>query len=179
MSQKLTIAIIGCGAFAKNFVNLFKHHPNVEKVYVCDLIKSREADFSARFGVETIATFEDALKRPDINCIGNFTRRHTHGDITIRALQAGKHVYSAVPMASTIEECQKIVELVKATGLTYFIGETCYYYPCSMYCREAYKAGIFGKFSYGASQYYHHINEISYGAVAQERVQSTRQMCKH
>ena len=45
------------------------------------------------------------------------------------ALQAGKHVYSAVPMASTIEECQKIVELVKATGLTYFIGETCYYYP--------------------------------------------------
>lgn len=169
MSQKLNMAIIGCGAFAKNFVNLFKHHPNVETVYVCDLDSTKAGDFSARFGVETVESFEEVLKRGDINCIGNFTRRHTHGNITIRALKAGKHVFSAVPMASSVEECLEIVELVKATGLTYVIGETCYYYPCAMFCREAYRKGTFGDFAYGASQYYHHINEISYGAVPDER----------
>ena len=36
MGGKLNIAFIGCGDFAKNFVPLFKLHPLVEKVYVCD-----------------------------------------------------------------------------------------------------------------------------------------------
>ena len=41
MNKKITVAIIGCGEFAKHFVPLFKNHPTVKKVYVCDLIKSK------------------------------------------------------------------------------------------------------------------------------------------
>ena len=169
MHEKLTIAVIGCGAFAKNFVELFKYHPNTKKVYVCDILPERAQAFAEQFDVEIINSFEEALENPEINCIANFTRRHQHGEISINALKAGKHVYSAVPMASTIDECREIVELVKETGLTYLIGETCYYYPCAMFCREAYKEGKFGEFSYGASQYYHHINDISYGKIKGER----------
>ena len=72
-------------------------------------------------------------------------------------------------MASTVEECQEIVRLVEQTGLTYLIGETCYYFPCAMFCREAYQNGKFGEFSYGAAQYYHHIESISYGSRPEER----------
>lgn len=163
MDEKLTVAVIGCGNFAKGFVPLFKVHPLVEKVYVCDLIPEKAQQYSKDFEVEIINTFEDVLENKNINCIANFTQRHLHGDIVKRALKAGKNVYSAVPMASTVEECQEIVKLVKETGLIYMMGETCYYYPCAMYCREAYAEGKFGDFTYGASQYYHHIDSISYG----------------
>jgi len=163
MKEKLTVAVIGCGAFARNFVPLFMRHPYVEKVYVCDLIPEKAQEYSEKFGVEIIPTYENALERKDINCIANFTPRHLHGDIVKRALLAGKNVYSAVPMASTVEECQDIVALVRKTGLVYMMGETCYYYPCAMFCREAYEKGYFGDFQYGASQYYHHIDSISYG----------------
>ena len=44
MKEKITIAVIGCGRFAKNFVPLFKAHPEVKKVYVCDLIEERAKD---------------------------------------------------------------------------------------------------------------------------------------
>lgn len=169
MKNKLTIAIIGCGAFAHKFVELFKAHPNTEKVYVCDIIPEKAESFAKMFGVEIIESFEEALKNPNINCIANFTRRQQHGEISINALKSGKHVYSAVPMASTVEECKEIINLVKKNDLTYFIAETCYYYPCAMFCREAYKAGKFGEFAYGASQYYHHINDISYGKIKDER----------
>lgn len=169
MSKKLTIAIIGCGNFSRRFVNLFKNHPDAEKVYVCDLIEEKAKAFSEKFGVDIIPTYEDVLADESINCVANFTQRHLHGDIVIRALKAGKHVYSAVPMASTVEECQEIVRLVKETKLTYVIGETCYYFPCAMFCREAYKEGKFGNFSYGAAQYYHHIDRISYGSRPAER----------
>lgn len=163
MNERLTVAVVGCGNFAKGFVDLFKAHPTVDKVYVCDLIPERAKEYSEKFDVEIIDTYEHILEDESINCIANFTQRHLHGDIVIRALKAGKHVYSAVPMAPTVEECQEIVKLVKEKDLIYLMGETCYYYPCAMFCREAYKDGKFGDFTYGASQYYHHIDSISYG----------------
>lgn len=163
MSERMTVAIVGCGNFARFFVDLFKAHPNVDKVYVCDLIPEKAKEYSEKFDVEIIDTFEQILENKSINCIANFTQRHLHGDIVIRALKAGKHVYSAVPMAPSVKECQEIVRLVKEKDLIYLMGETCYYYPCAMYCREAYKEGKFGDFTYGASQYYHHIDYISYG----------------
>ncbi len=163
MNKELTVAIIGCGNFAQFFVPLFKAHPTVKKVCVCDLIREKAEDYAKRFDVEIIDSFEAALSNPNINCIANFTERHRHGEIVLAALSAGKHVYSAVPMAPTVDECRQIVELVRRTGLTYLMGETCYYYPCAMYCREMYKKGAFGDFTYGASQYYHHIDAISYG----------------
>ena len=144
--KKLTVCFVGCGNFARKFVELFQAHPTVEKVYVCDLIREKAEEYSNLFGCEIIDSFEDALADESINCIANFTQRHLHGDIVIRALKAGKNVYSAVPMASEVEECQEIVKLVKEKDLIYMMGETCYYYPCAMYCREANKEGKFGKF---------------------------------
>ena len=123
MSGKLRVCFIGCGDFASNFVPLFKAHPLVEKVYVCDLLRERAEGYSKRFGVEIIDSFEEALKSPAVNTVAIFAQRHLHGPLVKQALLAGKHVYSAVPMASRVEECQEIVELVKKTGLTYMMGD--------------------------------------------------------
>ena len=163
MDNKKTLALIGCGKFAHHFVRLFMAHPAVEKLYVCDLIREKAESFRDEFGTEIIDTYEEALAREDIDAILNFTERHIHGDIVCRALKAGKHVYSAVPMASTVDECGEIVKLVEETGLIYYMAETCYYYPCAMLCREEFKKGTFGDFCYAASQYYHNIDNIGYG----------------
>lgn len=163
MTKKLTVAFIGCGGFARQFVPLFKAHPYVEKVYVCDLIPERAQEYSRLFDVEIIGSFEEVLANEKINCIANFTQRHKHGPIVRAALEHGKHVYSAVPMASTVEDITEIIRLVKETRQIYMMGETCYYYPCAMFCRDAYEKGLFGDFCYGAAQYYHNIDFISYG----------------
>ena len=169
MGGKLNIAFIGCGDFARNFVPLFKLHPLVEKVYVCDLIAERADEYSKKYSVETVASFEDVLKRRDINAVAIFAQRHLRGPLVLRALSAGKHVYSAVPMASEVEECQAIVEKVAETGLTYMMGETCYYYPSSMLCRYKYQEGFFGKFVYGEAQYHHDISHCPANFRADKR----------
>ncbi len=161
MSKKLTIAVIGCGDFSKSFIPLFKAHPLVEKVYVCDLIHALAEDYSARFGVEIIDSFEEALRSPAVNAVAIFVQRHLHGPFVKAALKAGKHVYSAVPMASRVDECLEIVDLVRQTGLTYMMGETCIYYPCSMFCKAHYEKGDFGRFVYGEAQYFHDISHFS------------------
>ena len=50
--EKIKIAIIGCGRFSKYFVNLFKAHPFVEKVVVCDLIRERAEEYAKTFALQ-------------------------------------------------------------------------------------------------------------------------------
>lgn len=158
--ERINVAVIGCGDFARHFVPLFQAHPYVENVYVCDLLNERAEDYKSKFGVEIISSFEDAIAREDINCIAIFTQRYTHAPMAVAALDAGKHVYSAVPMACTVDECKQIIEAVERNKKTYMMGETCVYYPCSMYCKKQHERGFFGDFVYGESQYFHDISHF-------------------
>ncbi len=160
MKDKLKIAIIGCGRFSPNFVPLFKAHPAVEKVYVCDLIRERAENFASRFEVDIVESFEAALASDEINAVAIFTPRFSHGQLVIRALKAGKHVYSAVPCAISVDEIREIVELVESTRLTYSMGETGYYRAAAIFCRREFKKGTFGRFVYAEAQYNHDIRNM-------------------
>ena len=160
MMEKLRVCIVGCGEFAKDFVLLFKAHPTVEKVYVCDIILEKAEKYAKTFDVEIVESFKDVLKREDINAVAIFSQRHLHGPMAIAALEAKKHVYSAVPMGISPEECKEIIDAVKRNKRTYMMGETCIYYPCAMYCKKEYKKGTFGNFVYAESQYFHDISHF-------------------
>ena len=160
MKEKMKICIIGCGRFSPFFVPLFKAHPVVEKVYVCDIKPERAEDFSKRFDVEIINSFEEAIASDKINAVAIFTPRFTHGKLAIEALKAGKHVYSSVPCAVSIDEIREIEELVRKTRLTYSMGETGYYRAATIFCRREFRKGTFGKFAYGEAQYNHDIRKM-------------------
>ena len=158
--EKIRIAVIGCGAFACHFVPLFKAHPYVERVVCCDIVPEKAKEYSKKFGIDIIPSFEECLADESINAVAIFTERHTHAPFAIAALNSGKDVYCAVPMACTPEECGEIIEAVKRTGKIYMMGETCIYYPCSMYCKQEMQKGTFGKFVYGESQYFHDLSHF-------------------
>ena len=160
MKDKIKIAVIGCGRFSQFFIPLFKAHPAVEKVYVCDERKDREAEYATRFGVGTVESFEAALESKEINSIAIFTQRFKHGQMAIAALKAGKHVYSAVPCSLSIDEIMEIEKLVRQTRLTYSMGETGYYRAAAIFCRREFAKGTFGKFAYAEAHYNHDIRNM-------------------
>ena len=134
----------------------------MDEVAVADVFEERARSTAEKFGLKRyFLSLDDMLENgSDLDSIAIFTQRHLHGPMIIKALKQGKHVYSAVPIGCTIEEIKEILELVKQTRQIYMMGETCYYYPCAIYCREQYEKGNFGKFVYGESQYYHDICEM-------------------
>ena len=160
MWKKINIALIGCGRFCRFFVPLFKAHPAVGQVYVCDEKKDRAEAYSKEFKVLIVESFDEALKNNRINAVGIFTQRTLHGSMVIRALKAGKNVYSAVPCSIAIEEIMEIEELVRATHLTYSMGETGFYRAAAIFCRREYAKGTFGRFTYGEAQYNHDIRNM-------------------
>ncbi len=160
MRDKLRIAVIGCGRFASGFVPLFKAHPFTEEVYVCDLKRERAEEYAKQFGVKVIDSFEEALASDKVNAVAIFTQRFQHGSMVIRALKAGKHVYSSVPCATDVDEIVEIERLVRETRLTYSMGETGYYRAPTVFCRREYAKGTFGTFTYGEAHYNHDIRNM-------------------
>ena len=127
----------------------------VGEVVVADLHPERVAQYASDFGIERTFGSLDELCDTDVDAVALFTQRQLHGPQVVQALRAGKHVYSAVPIAQTLDEIREIVELVTETRLIYMTGETSYYYPITLYCRGRFQKGDFGRFVYGEGQYHH------------------------
>jgi len=151
----IKVGICGVGAFADNFIPLFKAHPDVASIILCDLDAAKLKEKSEQFGLPKTCASLDELCGADVDAIALFTQNWLHGPQAAQALRAGKHVYSAVPSAITLEEITALVRAVEETGKIYMIGETSYYYPCALYCRERFRKGDFGRIVYAEGEYMH------------------------
>jgi predicted dehydrogenase len=162
--KSIRLGVLGTGSFARSFIPLFKAHPGVHAVSLADRLPERLAAEAAMAGVrETFPSFE-AMLASDCDAIALFTPRHTHAPFAIAALRAGKHVYSAVPVGISVAEITQIEAAVRETGLTYMLGETSYYYPSTILCRELWRQGKFGRFVYGEGEYMHDMGHGFYQA---------------
>ena len=151
----IKIGVCGTGSFADCFIPLFKEHPLVDEVCLADLLPDRLQEQADRFGISQTYTGLDNLCESDVDAIALYTQRWMHGPHAVQALESGKHVYSAVPVAISIEELKALVAAVEKTGLHYMIGETSFYTPSGIFCREKFKEGAFGDFVYGEGCYLH------------------------
>ncbi|MFC7344727.1 Gfo/Idh/MocA family protein [Saccharopolyspora griseoalba] len=150
-----SLGIVGAGQFAGQFTELWRRHPGVGDVLATDLRPERAEKLAGDHDLAgTLPSFEAVLDS-DVDAVAIFTQRWTHGPLVVRALRAGKHVYSAVPMAVTQREITDIVEAVRDTGLTYMMGETSYYNPAVVYARNRLEEGDFGRVFYAEGDYVH------------------------
>jgi len=160
----VSLGIVGAGQFAGQFASLFKAHPDVDRVLVTDLVDGRAAELVEREGLDGVADSFDELLASDVDAIALFTQRWTHGPLVVAALNAGKHVYSAVPMAISTDEIAAIIDAVRATGLVYMMGETSQYNPATVFAREKVAEGAFGRVFYAEGDYVHDMDLGFYAA---------------
>ena len=151
----LKIGMVGVGAFAQCFIPLFKAHPLVSEVTLCDLDADKLDQNAKLHGIPKKSPSLDHLLTTDIDAAVIITQNWMHGPQAIAALKAGKHVYSAVPMGIDVDEMRQIVKTVEATRKIYMMGETSYYYPSVIFCRDKFAKGEFGRVVYGEGEYYH------------------------
>ena len=164
MSKKLNVAIIGLG-FGAEFIPIYKRHPGANMYAICQRRQSKLDQVGDAFGIDKRYTsYEELLKDPNVDAVHINTPIQSHASQSIAALKAGKHVACTVPMATTVEECRQIVELVKQTGLTYMMGETSYYNPATVYARGRVAEGAFGRIFYAEGDYVHDMDLGFYAA---------------
>ena len=149
MSKKKTnVAIVGLG-FGAEFIPIYQHHPNANMYAICQRDPKKLKAVGDAFGVDVRYTdFKALLKDPNIDAVHINSPIPDHGWMSIAALKAGKHVSCTVPMATSIEECKQIVDLVKKTGLVYTMAETVVYAREYLYMKELRDKGVLGKLQF-------------------------------
>ena len=131
MHKKLLIGLIGCGSFAQGtHLPLLLSNPYCKiKAISTSSQKTAELCKQTYKPEYTTTNYKKILKDPDIDTVFIYTRHDSHAKFTIDAIKSGKNVFVEKPMGLTLEECQRVYQVVKASEKNYVIGFNRRYSP--------------------------------------------------
>ena len=153
MSETINGAMIGLG-FGAEFIPIYEAYPGAGITALCRRNEAELNTSADQFGIEKRYThYDDVLADPDIDFVHINSPIPDHAWMSLKALDAGKHVMCTVPMATTIDECRQIVEKVKETGLKYMMAETVVYSREYLFIRDLYEKGELGKIHHLAASH--------------------------
>jgi predicted dehydrogenase len=113
----MRFAVVGCGYVADFYLATLASHPELELAGVYDLDPARAERFAAFHSLHRFASYEQILEDPSIVLVANLTNPTSHHEVSKAALEAGKHVYSEKPLATSLDDAVELVELAERTGL--------------------------------------------------------------
>ncbi len=120
------IGIIGAGnIFERGYAPAFEQTDLLSVAAVHDPDPARLRAAADRFpGIRTAATVADLVTGQDIDAVFVLTPTHTHADLSIAALEAGKDVLCEKPMARTVVDARRMRDAAARTGRRLMIGHT-------------------------------------------------------
>ena len=151
--KKIRVALVGLG-FGGCFVDIYKNHPNVAEVTVCDTNQALADTFCERFSVKKHASFEEILEDPAIDAVHLVTPIPLHEEQTVRVLNAGKHCACTVPMATSLDGIRRITEAARASKKNYMMMETTLYTYQFFYVKQMLENGALGRIQFLRGSHY-------------------------
>ncbi|MFH1760898.1 MAG: Gfo/Idh/MocA family oxidoreductase [bacterium] len=146
MSDKLKLAVVGCGEIAPTTVKATNTQSRrAEYIVAVDIVPENAEKLARTFSLQ-VADWNEMLKRDDVDAVYISTPHFEHGHQAIESLQAGKHVMLEKPFALSLEECHRIVEIAREKDL--FVGASfpMRYGGVPKKAKELYDSGAIGDF---------------------------------
>ena len=155
---KLKIGFIGCGGIAnqKHLPGMAQQTEFVDLVAFCDLIPERAEKAAKEYGTpdaKVYTDYHDLLADPTIDAVHVLTPNVAHCEITVAALEAGKHVLCEKPMAATPADAQKMLDARDRTGKMLTIGYQYRHFPVNQVAKSVVDDGWLGDIYYAEATY--------------------------
>lgn len=152
-ASEIRVGIIG-GRFGATFQ--FHEHPNCIVEAVSDLREDRRNHLMKTYGCEkSYPSLKHLLTDPKVDAVFLATPAPDHANHIIESVMAGKHVLCAVPLAMSLEECERVKEAVLASGKIFMMAETTTFMQGTLTARKFYQEGKFGEIFSAAAEYNH------------------------
>ncbi|NLJ85588.1 MAG: Gfo/Idh/MocA family oxidoreductase [Firmicutes bacterium] len=141
---KTRVALIGCGRVARVHAAALTSLDETELVAVVDIKPDRAEAFSERYGAKAYTDYKDVLNLPEVDAVQLATPHHTHAQITIDALKAGKHVLTEKPMAITVPDMEAMIKTAEESNRTLGVIFQNRYNDASQAVKQAIDSGQLG-----------------------------------
>ena len=115
-SEPLLVGVVGCGMIAQIYLAGSPGFDTWRPVACADLDLRLAEAFAAQHGLRPAAV-DELVAGTDVDLVLNLTPPTAHAEVTRAALEAGKHVYTEKPLATTVEEGRALVDEAERRGL--------------------------------------------------------------
>jgi predicted dehydrogenase len=147
--NKLRVGIIGTGQIGQHHIRKYAENPDAEMVAFCDVRQDEAARLAAQYNVPVVAEdYRALLARDDIDAVDVCLHNRLHAQVTIDALEAGKHVYCEKPMSWTYAESKLMYEAAQRTGQKLHIQLATIFKPEARAARRLFDDGLLGNLYY-------------------------------
>ena len=117
------VGIIGCGKIAQTrHIPEYLDNPYSEIAGYYDFNMKRAQELAEKYSGKVYESVEEMLSDDSVDAVSVCTSNDTHAEITIAALEAGKHVLCEKPMATTLEDCEKMYDAAVKNNRYLMIG---------------------------------------------------------
>jgi predicted dehydrogenase len=108
-TNAVRVGVIGCGHVSGEYFESFAMHREIELVACADLDHALASKQAERFGIPMVLHPEDLLADSGIEIVVNLTPPTVHAEVSLAVIAAGKHVFSEKPLATTLEDADRIL----------------------------------------------------------------------
>ena len=112
------IAFVGTGFVADYYMTTLPNHPGLDLRGAYDRAADQIERFCGFYKIPAYGSLDEVIGDPEVAVVVNLTDPESHYDVSRRALEAGKHVYSEKPLAMRIEDAEALVALASRLGLS-------------------------------------------------------------
>jgi len=113
----LRIGVVGVGNISGIYLKNLSATPETEVVACADLDLDRAQTVATEYGVPNVLSVDALLAHPDVDLVLNLTIPKVHGEVALRAIAAGKHVYNEKPLATEFAVAKELVDAARSAGL--------------------------------------------------------------
>jgi predicted dehydrogenase len=170
--QKLGVSIIGASHRTVAILRYLKKIPeSVQVVGIYDLIPERTSHMLNKFCAgngKVYSSLQDAVTDPAVDGVFVCTPDWAHVESVEAALAANRHVFCEKPLATTVEDCDRIIEASKQAKGIFYLGMNLRHAPVYEKAHEIMRLGMLGKVTtieanehyYGGKTYFRRWNRL-------------------
>jgi predicted dehydrogenase len=145
----LRIGVAGLGYWGPNLARNFASLPGCQLAWCCDGSEEARSRWAPAFpGARFTGSLDDLLDDPSLDAIVLATPVPSHGPLSVRVLEAGKHCFVEKPMAASVAEAERSVAAAEAAGRVLMVGHLLEYHPGVAKLKEIASSGELGDIHY-------------------------------
>ncbi|MBP2666478.1 MAG: oxidoreductase domain protein [Firmicutes bacterium] len=147
--KKIKTAVIGCGGWGPNLLNVFFSNTETQLKWMCDLSAPR-LEFLKQTFHDVLATtdYQEILNDPKVDLVAIATPVDSHYPLAKAALEAGKHVLVEKPMTASVAHAEELIALAEKKGLLLATDHVLVYSNEAQYLHNLLKSGELGELLY-------------------------------
>ena len=171
--KKVRVGIIGLGNRGNTLLEMFQYlveNEMAEIIALSDISEKKVNKAAEKLAIwqnkkpslyyQSASEWKKLTTRDDIDLVIIATPWDLHTPMAIYSMENGKHVGSEVPVASTIEDCWKIIETAERTQKHCMMMENCNYNEEELWVLNMIQEGVFGDITHTEGAYLHDLRDL-------------------